>query len=110
MDSLVKATGWAALVIALAFAMHNLNGAYIEPRYLGFEGYGDYARLDKLMNASRAWPWLASGIGHFASGFAAVVLALGVLAAYGERRPAAARIAFAAGLLSAAGFLLLGMS
>jgi hypothetical protein len=110
MDSLVKASGWAALVVALAFAMHNLNGAWIEPRLLGFGEYGDYARLDKLKNASRAWPWLASGIGHVATGFAMVVLALGALAAYGERRPAAARIAFAAGLLSAAGFLLLGLS
>lgn len=110
MATLERAAGWAALVIGLAFAMHNLNGAWIEPRYLGFTGYADYADLGKLMSASRAWPWLASGIGHVASGFAMVILALGVHARYRERRPAAAQVALAAGLLSATGFLLLGIS
>ncbi len=110
MESLVKASGYAALVIGLAFAMHNLNGAWIEPKYLGFASYADYADLAKLMNASRAWPWLLSGLGHVASGFAMVILALGAWAAYRSHRPAAALIALAAGLLSAAGFLLLGLS
>lgn len=110
MESLVKASGYAALVIGLAFAMHNLNGGYIEPTYLGFAGYADYADLAKLMNASRAWPWLLSGLGHVASGFAMVILGLGTYAAYRTRQPAAALIALGAGLLAAAGFLLLGMS
>ena len=110
MESLVKASGYAALVVGLAFAMHNLNGAWIEPKYLGFASYADYADLAKLMNASRAWPWLLSGLGHVASGFAMVILALGAWAAYRSHRPAAALIALAAGLLSAAGFLLLGLS
>jgi hypothetical protein len=110
MRSLQRAAGWAALVIGLAFAMHNLNGAWIEPRYLGFDSYADYADLGKLMNASRAWPWLASGLGHVASGFAMVILALGVYATYRELRPAAALIALAAGLLAATGFLLTGIS
>ncbi len=110
MESLVKAAGYAALVIGLAFTVHNLNGAWIEPTYLGFASYADYADLGKLMNASRAWPWLLSGLGHVASGFAMVILALGVYAAYRAQRPAAALIALAAGLLSAAGFLLLGLS
>jgi hypothetical protein len=110
MDSLVKAAGYAALVIGLAFAMHNLNAAWIEPTYLGFQSYADYADLAKLMNASRAWPWLLSGLGHVASGFAMVILALGTWAAYHSRRPAAGLIALAAGLLSATGFLLLGLS
>jgi hypothetical protein len=110
MDALVKASGYAALVIGLAFAMHNLNGGYIEPTYLGFASYADYADLAKLMNASRAWPWLLSGLGHVASGFAMVILGLGAYAAYRTRQPAAALIALGAGLLSAAGFLLLGMS
>jgi hypothetical protein len=110
MDSLVKASGYAALVIGLAFAIHNLNGAWIEPTYLGFQNYADYADLAKLMNASRAWPWLLSGLGHVASGFAMVILALGIWTAYRSLRPAAGLIALAAGLLSATGFLLLGLS
>jgi hypothetical protein len=69
--SLERLAPWAAAVIAASFAMHNLNGAWIEPRYLGFGSYADYADLAKLQVASRAWPWLLSGIGHVASGFAA---------------------------------------
>jgi len=110
MESLAKASGYAALAIGLAFGMHNLNGAWIEPTYLGFESYADYADLAKLMNASRAWPWLLSGLGHVASGFAMVILALGTWATYRSRLPAAALIALCAGLLSATGFLLLGLS
>ena len=110
METLLRAAGYAALVIGLAFAMHNLNGAYIEPRYLGFASYADYADLAKLENASRALPWLLSGLGHVASGFAMVILALGTYVTYRDSRPAAALIALAAGLLSAAGFLLLGLS
>ncbi len=110
MQSLVSAVRYAALVVFLAFAMHNLNGAFIEPRYLGFESYGDYARADKLMNASRAVPWLLSGLGHVATGFALVVLGLGVHARYRDVRPAAAQLALAAALLAATGFLLTGVS
>jgi len=110
MQSLVSAVRYAAFVVFLAFAMHNLNGAFIEPRYLGFESYGDYARADKLMNASRAVPWLLSGLGHVASGFALVILGLGVHARYRDLRPAAAQLALAAALLAATGFLLTGVS
>jgi hypothetical protein len=86
MHRLVRATGYAALVIFAAFSIHNLNGAYIEPTYLGFASYADYADLGKLTNASRALPWLASGLGHVASGFAMVILTLGVYATYRRRR------------------------
>ncbi len=110
MDSLVKAAGFAALLIGLAFAMHNLNGAYIEPRYLGFANYADYADLERLTYASRAWPWLLSGLGHVASGFAMVVLSAGAWALFHASRPAAALLALGAGVLAAAGFLLVGIS
>ena len=110
MESLVRSARYAALVIFIAFAMHNLNGAYIEPRYLGFDSYADYARADKLMNASRALPWLLSGLGHVATGFAMVILGLGVHARYRELRPAAAQVALAAAGLAAVGFLLTGIS
>ena len=110
MEPLVRSARYAALVIFLAFTIHNLNGAYIEPTYLGFESYADYARLDKLQAASRALPWLFSGLGHVASGFAMVLLTLGVYVRYRQRRPSAALIALGAGLLSAAGFYLIGIS
>lgn len=110
MHRLVRATGYAALVIFAAFSIHNLNGAYIEPTYLGFASYADYADLGKLIDASRALPWLASGLGHVASGFAMVILTLGVYATYRAITPASALIALGAGLLAATGFLLLGLS
>ena len=49
MDSLIRAAGIAALVIGLAFAVHNVNGAWIEPRYLGFQSYADYALQTRVM-------------------------------------------------------------
>jgi hypothetical protein len=110
MQALAGSARYAALVIFIAFAMHNLNGAVIEPRYLGFGSYADYADLGKLMNASRATPWLLSGLGHVATGFAVVILGLGVHARYRDQRPAAAQIALAAALLAATGFLLTGIS
>jgi hypothetical protein len=110
LEPLIRGSRYAALVVFLAFAMHNLNGAFIEPRYLGFESYGDYARADKLMNASRAVPWLLSGLGHVATGFAMVVLGLGAHARYRAERPAAAQVALAAALLASVGFLLTGIS
>jgi hypothetical protein len=109
-SGLSRAAGIAALVICAAFLVHNVNGLYVEPRYLGFASYTDYADLDKLIHASRATPWLLSGLGHVCSGFAMVVLAVWAEATERAARPVAARIAFAAGLLAAAGFLLLGLS
>lgn len=106
----LRAAGIAALLIFSAFAIHNLNGAWIEPRYLGFAGYSDYADLAKLQHASRALPWLFSGLGHVVSGFAMVILALGTYLGYRERQPYAALLALCAGILAAAGFLLLGLS
>lgn len=110
MQALIRSAGPAAFLIFLAFAMHNLNGAIIEPRYLGFDSYADYADLGKLMNASQALPWLLSGLGHVATGFALVVLGLGVHARYRDLRPAAAQLALAAAMLGATGFLLTGIS
>lgn len=110
MQDLTRSAPYAALVIFAAFAMHNLNGAFIEPRYLGFGSYADYADLGKLMNASRAVPWLLSGLGHVATGFAMVILGLGVHARYRDQRPAAAQVALAAAMLAATGFLLTGIS
>lgn len=45
MQALTRRARYAARVIFIAFAMHKLNGAYIEPRYLGFGSYADYAGL-----------------------------------------------------------------
>jgi hypothetical protein len=110
METLLRPAGYAALVICIAFAVHNVNGAWIEPTYLGFSGYDDYSNLAKLQNASRALPWLFSGLGHLVSGFAMVVLTLGIFGRFRDVSPPTAWLMFAAGLLAATGFLLLGFS
>lgn len=110
MGPLSRNGGIAALVIFAAFLMHNLNAGYLEPKYLGFASYGDYALLPKLEQASRSLPWLLSGIGHVLSGFAMVILSLSIYRIFRESRPIEALIMLGAGQLSAAGFLLLGMS
>lgn len=108
---ITRRAGFAALIIFAAFAMHSLNALYIEPRYLGFENPAvDYANLDKLKNAIGSVPWTLSGIGHFLSGFAMVYLALCAREMFREHKLVPARVALVAGVISAVGFLLTGIS
>jgi hypothetical protein len=100
-----------ALVIGAAFLVHNVNGLYVEPQILGFEDpTRDYARIDMLRRAIGSGPWLASGVGHFLSGFACVPLALWAHSAFRARQPVAAAFALVAGLFAGAGFLLGGIT
>ncbi len=100
-----------ALVICAAFLVHNINGAYVEPQILGFEDpTRDYARVDMLRRAIGSGPWLASGLGHFLSGFACVPLALWAFHAFRYHTPVAAAFALVAGLFAGAGFLLGGIT
>ena len=111
MTELRRTAGFAALVIMLAFAMHNLNALYIEPNYLGFEDPRvDYAKIEKLRNAMGSIPWTLSGIGHFLSGFAAVVLGLVCRQMFRDYKLAAGRLLLGAGLMAGAGFLLTGIA
>ena len=103
--------GTAALIIFAAFAMHSLNALYIEPTYLGFRNPAvDYATVAKLKNAIGSVPWTLSGIGHLLSGFAMVYLALCPRELFREHELLAARVALVAGVISAVGFLLTGIS
>ena len=107
--SMTRRAGYAALVIFAAFAMHTLNAVYIEPNYLGFrDPQVDYANIDKLKNAIGTIPWTLSGLGHLLSGFAMVYLAIGARELF--RDDASSRVALAAGIVSAVGFLLTGIS
>jgi hypothetical protein len=108
---ITRRAGIAALIIFAAFAMHTLNALYIEPRYLGFENPAvDYANLDKLKNAIGSAPWTLSGFGHLLSGFAMVYLALCAREMFREWKLVPARVALVAGVISAIGFLLTGIS
>jgi hypothetical protein len=108
---ITRRAGIAALVVFAAFAMHSLNALYIEPNYLGFRNPAtDYADLEKLKNAIGSAPWTLSGIGHLLSGFALVYLALCAREMFREHKLVAARVALVAGVISAVGFLLTGIS
>jgi hypothetical protein len=109
--AITRRAGIAALVVFAAFAMHSLNALYIEPNYLGFRNPAtDYADIEKLKNAIGSTPWTLSGIGHLLSGFALVYLALCAREMFREHKLIAARVALVAGVLSAVGFLLTGIS
>jgi hypothetical protein len=99
------------LVICIAFVVHNVNGAYVEPRMLGFEDpTQDYAKVAMLRRAIGSAPWLASGFGHFLTGFACVPLALWAFQAFRTAAPVAGALALVAGLFAGAGFLLGGVT
>ena len=111
MGSLYRSAGYAAAVIFLAFLVHNVNAWYIEPTYLGFTNPAvDYANLDKLKNAFGSVFWTLSGLGHFFSGFACVVLALTGRQLFLDSRPAAGRLLLGSGLVAAVGFFLTGIA
>jgi hypothetical protein len=103
--------GFAALIIFAAFLMHSINALYIEPTYLGFKNPAvDYANIDKLKNAIGSVPWTLSGFGHLLSGFAMVYLALAGREMFRDYKLVPARVAMVAGVISAVGFLLTGIS
>jgi len=108
---ITRRAGIAALIVFAAFAMHSVNALYIEPTYLGFEDPAkDYANLDKLKNAIGSVPWTLSGFGHLFCGFALVYLALAAREMFREHKLVPARVALVAGIISAVGFLLTGIS
>ncbi len=110
-NDFTRSAAIGALVICVAFVVHNVNGAYVEPQVLGFEDPArDYARIEMLRRAIGSWPWRASGLGHFLSGFACVPLALWALHAFRRSTPVAGAFALVAGLFAGAGFLLGGIT
>ena len=108
MISQVRAAGAAAMVIALAFAVHLSNIFYFEPR-MGFARLTDYASFAKLAVGLRSTSWLWSGYAHFATGLALVVLASIGGRLIEPQRPLAGRLIFATGLLAALPFTFTGV-
>ena len=111
MRALYRSAGYAAAVIFLAFLVHNVNALYVEPTYLGFKNPAvDYANVDKLKNAIGSVPWTLSGLGHFFSGFACVVLALTGRQIFRDYKSAAGRLLLGAGFVAGIGFFLTGIA
>ena len=100
----------AALVMALCFCVHAVNGTFIERRFLGFEKYTDYADVDKLGHALGSWPWLASGTAHLITGVAVVVLGTNLARIVGPTSRTLAEYLRYATLVAAVGFTMLGVA
>ena len=111
MTPLFRNAGWAAAVIFAAFLIHNVNALYVEPTFLGFKNPAvDYANVDKLKNAIGSVPWTLSGLGHFFSGFACIVLALTGRQMFRDYKSAAGRLLLGAGFVAGIGFFLTGIA
>ena len=100
----------SALVMALAFTVHALNGLFIERAVLGLKSYTDYSVITKLDPAIGSIPWRASGVGHFLTAFAVLVLSVGLAERARDDGYAAWRLIAALGTVSAAGFAVNGVS
>ncbi len=109
MDAIYRLAGIAAIVMFLAFFVHLLNAWYIEPVYLGFRNFADYANPDKLRNAIGTVAWTVDGVGFLLNGFAAFFFGLLALEAFSGECPITARLASLAAFSSALGFLLVGI-
>lgn len=106
----VRAASMAAFFIVLGFLIHNLNGLYLEPNFLGFEEPTDYADMAKIENAIWSFSFLSSGIAHMVVGFSMMFLGLGVADVFRSAHPAAARLIVLSAVLSGLGFLMTGIS
>ena len=100
----------AAFVVAGAFTIHVLNGLVIERTVLHLTSYDDYAKVDKIAEAVGSAPWRLSGLGHLCTGFAMVVLAVGIRQWMDDRGSRLGPLAHGAALVSSAGFVLNGLS
>lgn len=110
MKQLKTAAALAAFLIFVGMLIHNLNGEYLEPTFLGFEKPTDYANMAKIENALWSFSFLSSGIAHIVVGFSMMILGLFLMEMFIGKSPVAAKLTFVAAMLSGLGFLLTGIS
>lgn len=105
MQSQIRRAGSAAILVAIAFAVHLVNMFVFEPR-MGFATVADYASVEKLAVAMKSDAWRASGYAHFVAGWALVVVATVGFRTFRTRRPTGAAFVFAFGALAGLLYLL----
>ena len=110
MKNTIRAASVAAILIVVAFLIHNFNASYYEPVKLGFEKPTDYADMAKIANANWSFAFTSSGIAHIVTGFAMIFLGLGLMAVFQGFSVAASRLVVVSGFVSGLGFLLTGIS
>ncbi|SVA28957.1 uncharacterized protein METZ01_LOCUS81811, partial [marine metagenome] len=82
MKNTIRAASVAAILIVVAFLIHNFNASYYEPVILGFVEPTDYADMAKIANANWSFAFTSSGIAHIVTGFAMIFLGLGLMAVF----------------------------
>lgn len=111
MKQLKTAATVAAFLIVVGMLIHNLNGLYLEPTFLGFEDpTADYANMAKIENALWSFSFLSSGISHIVVGFSLMILGLFLSEYFSKALPIGAKLIFIAAMLSGLGFLFTGIS
>lgn len=110
MKNTIRAASVAAVLIVVAFLIHNFNASYYEPVKLGFEKPTDYADMAKIANANWSFAFTSSGIAHIVTGFAMIFLGLGLMEVFRGFSVAASRLVVVSGFISGLGFLLTGIS
>lgn len=110
MKQLKTAATVAAFLIVVGMLIHNLNGRYLEPTFLGFEDPMDYADMAKIENALWSFSFLSSGISHIVVGFSFMILGLFLSEYFSKAVPIGAKLTFIAAMLAGLGFLLTGIS
>jgi hypothetical protein len=111
MKQLKTAATVAAFLIVVGMLIHNLNGLYLEPTFLGFEDpTSDYANMAKIENALWSFSFLSSGISHIVVGFSLMILGLFLSEFFGKALPIGSKLIFIAAMLAGLGFLFTGIS
>ncbi len=110
MNKLDRAARYCALIILIAMLIHNLNGLYLEPTYLGFvDKARDYGDMAKIENATWSFSFISSGSAHVFCGIAMMILGLGLFHRFRSRHEVGSQLLLLAGVLSGLGFLLTGI-
>jgi len=110
MKPLKSAATIAAFLIVVGMLIHNLNGLYLEPTFLGFEEPTSYADMAKIENAQWSFSFTSSGISHIVVGFSLMILGLFLSEYFKKALPIGSKLTFIAAMLSGLGFLFTGIS
>jgi len=110
MCNTTRAGSIAAFVILGVMIIHNINGLWLEPTYLGFEDpTKDYLDMQKIKNAQWSFSFTSSGIGHSICGFALLVLGQALKKVFSESSPTLSGYIYLAAIVAGIGYFLTGI-
>lgn len=110
MSNTIRAGSIAAFVILGVMIIHNINGLWLEPTYLGFEDpTKDYLDMEKIKNAQWSFSFTSSGIGHSLCGFALLVLGHSLKKLFSESSPTLSGYIYLSAIVAGIGYFLTGI-